>query len=105
MFKETPSPEKELTREEAAAMLYNYSLLKEKIFVYKRINELQDMSDASEFGFKAVDCLYRAEIVSGDNNLFNFKNTLTRAELCEIIYNYIKSEDGSKTGETEGITQ
>ncbi len=105
MFKETPSPEKELTREEAAAMLYNYSLLKEKIFVYKRINELKDMSDASEFGFKAVDCLYRAEIVSGDNNLFNFKNTLTRAELCEIIYNYIKSENGSKTGETEGITQ
>ena len=60
---------------------------------------------SGEFGFTAVECLYRAEVVSGDNNLFNFKNTVTRAELCEITYNYIKSEDGSKTGETEGITQ
>ena len=85
------APEKEITREEMVALIYNY--LKATGKVTEETAELTfiDSDTVSEWAKAAVTYAAKNGIVNGkDNNMFDPQGTATRAELAQIFYNMFK---------------
>ena len=82
------APEKSITREEGAAIIFRACKVPEnesgKIFA--------DESEISDYALKAVKSLSAAELLQGDeNNCFNPSKNLTRAEAATLM---IRLKDG-----------
>ena len=84
------SPDANITREDAAVIIYRLSQLLGKNY-YGSAN-FGDLNDVSVYALTAVRSLGNAGIINGDNNLnFNPKSNLTRAEAAQLLYNFINA--------------
>lgn len=82
-------PQNNITRQDAALMIYRVSRL---VGVrYTGFKEFKDRDDISLYAWDAVGTLYQNGIISGSGNgAFNPKNSITRAEAVQLLYNFIK---------------
>ena len=88
---DTIDGDKEITREEMSYIAYK--ILEFRGFNIKSENHayFTDDEDISDYAKDAVYALRQNSVISGSgNNMFNPKNTTTRAEASQIIYNMIK---------------
>lgn len=100
------SPELEITREQAAVILYNYA--KNKGIELKDIyrNDFKDSALISQWAKEGVLALSQAGIIKGRNDgAFDPKGKITRAEIAVMLVNlkeeYQAEEDNKKIIETE----
>ena len=82
-------PQNNITRQDAALMIYRVARL---VGVrYTGFKEFKDRDDISLYAWDAVGTLYQNGIISGSGNgAFNPKNSITRAEAVQLLYNFIK---------------
>lgn len=81
----TFAPLEEITREDAAVMIYR---LLSKEFSFTEKAEFSDYGDISTYASDAISYLSAAKIISGKgDNLFMPKSVITRAETAQLIYN------------------
>lgn len=88
---DTIDGDREITREEMSYIAYK--ILEFRGFDIKSENHeiFTDDEDISDYAKDAVYALRKNGVISGSgNNIFNPKNTTTRAEASQIIYNMIK---------------
>jgi len=84
--------EREITREEMAQILYNYLNYRAKAVKFDIVNngKFNDRSNVSSWAVNAVDTIYSYSIINGvGNNTFAPQNTGTRAEVAQILSNFI----------------
>lgn len=85
-------PEREITREEMAQILYNYLNYRTKSIKFDITNtgKFSDRSNVSSWAVNAVDIIYSYGIINGvGNNSFAPQNTATRAEVAQMLSNFI----------------
>lgn len=95
------SPNLEITREQAAAMLYSYA--KAEDIELKNIyeNDFIDEALISPWAREAVTALSKAGIIKGrENSAFDPKGKITRAEMAVMLVNFAE-EYGKKEAEEE----
>ncbi len=81
----TFAPLEEITREDAAVMIYR---LLSKEFSFTEKAEFSDYGDISTYASDAISYLSGVKIISGKgDNLFMPKSVITRAEAAQLIYN------------------
>jgi hypothetical protein len=87
-------PEKEISRED---MMYILSGAIYKSGAYKNIKlnnimdkEFEDVGDVSSYAKGSIDYLVKSGLLSGDNGRINPKNTASRGEVAQLIYNLLK---------------
>ena len=91
IFGDTINGDREITREEMSYIAYK--ILEFRGFNVNSENHdiFTDDEEISDFAKDAVYSLRHNGVISGSgNNMFNPKNTTTRAEASQIIYNMIK---------------
>lgn len=77
------APNRSVTREETAAIIYRY--LKEE--ANEDISSFNDISTVSDYALEAVNTLTAQGIIKGyPDNTFRPKNSITRAEAASVIY-------------------
>lgn len=80
-----------ITRQDAAVMIYNSLLKKNVEFTSTEEIRFNDSENISDYATEAVKQLSGKGIVNGDDNqCFNPKSLLTRAEAAQLVYNCIK---------------
>ncbi len=82
------NPDNEITREEAAAIIFR--LLKYKGFDFVSSYVFDDMNTVSPWASEAVGSLGAIGVINGYNNAFSPLNNLTRAEAASMIANLIQ---------------
>ena len=86
-----------LTREQAATIMDRYIM--KKMSLYDGVNfdgalDYKDQDKITDWAREAVERLSKIKLFNGDpNNCFNPQNYLTRAELCQLIYNLEQMEN------------
>lgn len=82
------SPDKEITREEAAAIAVNvYRAVKNKTVKTGNIDNAPDGAEVSDWARESVDKAMTLDVMTGDNNgMLNPKSNLNRGEGAAIIF-------------------
>ena len=84
-------PNDEITREQMAVMLYNYSKFIKAELPNGRVGAFVDTEQISTWAKEAVDAMYAAEILNGKgNNDFDPLGRATRAEVVSMMRNFIE---------------
>ena len=84
------APNKEISREEMAAILYRYKQMK-KINFDSEAKEFKDQDKIPQWANEAVRELSKSQIILGmDDGNFNGKKSLSRGEIAQIIFNINK---------------
>lgn len=92
-------PNKEITREEMAMLLYNYGKYINAFTVTESTFEFADQAEISEKALSAVKDLYARKVMQGDDSdRFRPKDKGTRAEACEVISNWIENIEAGPGG-------
>jgi hypothetical protein len=82
------NPNAQITREDAAVIIYRVSKKLDENY-YGEV-KFADLEETSLYAMTAVRGLGSARIINGDeNNNFNPRSPLTRAQAAQIIYNFI----------------
>ena len=81
------SPDANLTREQAAAMLYRYTAA-EAPENTTLLEAFADSAEISDWAREALGWAVDAGILCGSDGFLRPKDTLTRAEAAQLIYNY-----------------
>lgn len=84
-------PDRPVTREQIAVIFYNYERPSENP-TDSVLDRFNDHHTVSSWAKHAVAWAVEHQIISGSNNSLRPKDTLSRAELAVIIYNYTQSE-------------
>jgi hypothetical protein len=85
------APDRALSRQEMAAMLYRYSNFKGyDIPKNREIPNFNDMAQISSWADSAVREISAAGVFNGYNNAFNPLNTATRAEVAAMFRNFLR---------------
>lgn len=100
-------PNDNITREEAAAIIGRALENLNIVLAAERLNvNFNDEADISDFAVGYVDKLYTMSLINGDdNNMFRPKNSLSRAETAQMIWNVLSkmndknSEENSENSE------
>ncbi len=88
---DTLNGESEITREDMAYIAYKLLIFRGLDISVQSSEKFSDDSDISDYAKEAVYALRQSGIISGSgNNMFEPKNTTTRAEAAQIIYNMLK---------------
>lgn len=92
----------EITREQMATIIYRLMVKMNDIermdsFPY----EFEDMDEVSNYARYGILMLYNCGYIQGDNGKFYPRNTATRAESAQMIYNILVGNI-NKPGQTEG---
>lgn len=84
-------PDENITREEAAVIMYRFAEYKNKSLLPFRMNiNFDDEEDISDFAVGSIDALYTAEVINGsDDGNFYPKKSISRAESATMIYNLL----------------
>ncbi|WP_010244309.1 S8 family peptidase [Acetivibrio cellulolyticus] len=85
-------PERKITREEMAHILYNYLKYRAEDIKFDIANtgSFTDRSSVSSWAVNSVDTIYRFGIINGlGNNTFAPKKTATRAEVSQMLNSFI----------------
>lgn len=81
------NPDKEITREDAAVIIYRTLSVAEPVEADKPFD---DYDKVSEYAREAVLTLKEKGIISGDNGMFRPSDAITRAEAAMIVNNTLK---------------
>ena len=84
-------PNEAITREQLAAILYQYS--RSNGLLSESINALSSFSDASQISAYAVSAMHWAvgcEVIAGDNGQLRPKQPATRAQTATMLMNFIQ---------------
>ena len=86
-------PEKYITREDLAVLLYNYAKLKGlKLPETKDEMIFSDESEISEYAVEAVAAMQRAGVINGrTDGTFDPQSTATRAEVAAMFHRFIEA--------------
>jgi len=85
-------PNDEITREQMAAMLYNYTKFIKADLPEKRVGAFVDDTKISSWAKEAVDAMYSAEILNGKgNNDFDPLGRAIRAEVVTMMMNFLEA--------------
>ena len=85
-------PNDEITREQMAAMLYNYTKFIKADLPEKRVGAFVDDAKISSWAKEAVDAMYSAEILNGKgNNDFDPLGRAIRAEVVTMMMNFLEA--------------
>ncbi len=79
-------PNKELTREEVAYILYTYIKMKDIKLNDVQFNGFSDEAEISDWAKEAVLFLAKKGIMQGTDGKFGPKQTFTRAQIAHILY-------------------
>lgn len=84
-------PDENITREEAAVIMYRFAEYRNKSLLPFRMNiNFDDEEDISDFAVGSIDALYTAEVINGsDDGNFYPKKSISRAESATMIYNLL----------------
>ncbi|HHW00796.1 MAG TPA: hypothetical protein GXX36_14760 [Clostridiaceae bacterium] len=91
------APDKEITREDMCTLLYNTLMLIGELperNTGKSLNEFSDADDIGEWARPAMSTFVEAGIINGSLNKLSPKDTTTRAEMAQVLYNLITSNFG-----------
>lgn len=86
-------PDKEITRQEMFALLYNTLKTMEELpteATGKRIEDFFDVNLIESWAKEAMKALVEGGIISGSNGRLEPKSTSTRGEMAQLIYNILK---------------
>lgn len=84
-------PNANITREQMAVMLNNYIKYKDISLKITISDSFADVEDISSWALDSVDAMRGCGIIRGaGNNMYNPRNTATRAEVSSIFANLIK---------------
>ncbi|MBQ7897570.1 MAG: S-layer homology domain-containing protein [Clostridia bacterium] len=81
------NPSKAITREEAMTVMARAYSLSSKT---DALSAFKDKDDVSSWAKESVNALVSAGIINGSNGRLNPKNTITRAEFAQVLYNLDK---------------
>jgi hypothetical protein len=85
------APEREITREEMAVMLYNYINWKGVEIKTETKAPFGDFDEVSKWAQEAVNAIQGYGIINGvGDNMFAPKRTASRAEVAQIFANYLE---------------
>ena len=85
----------EITREQMAVMLYNYSNFLDAELPNKRTGAFVDETEISYWAKDAVAAMFAAEILNGKGqNTFDPKGRATRAEVVAMMRNFLETIEG-----------
>ena len=85
------APERNISRQEMAVMLRNYAAYKAcDMPVYRDMPTFTDHDRISLWAMSAVKELSEAGVLSGINNAFAPQSTATRAEVAQMIKNFLR---------------
>ena len=89
----TFQPDRSITREEMAAIMYRYAAYKGRNMQTPgdAYDTFPDNGDVSSYADAAMRWSVSWEIIRGSNGSLLPKNTATRAEVAQIIYNYCEN--------------
>lgn len=82
------NPEAPVTREQLAAMLYRYAVLKGRDLTAGENLNFTDASDVSAYALPALQWATGEKILTGSNGALNPQATATRAHLAAILHRY-----------------
>ena len=86
-----------LTREQAAIITDRYIMKKTSLYDGVQFDgalDYKDQGQIADWAREAVERLSKIKLFNGDpNNCFNPQNYITRAELCQLIYNLEQMEN------------
>ena len=91
----TFAPNKEVSREELATMLYRFAKTKGQGFVgtWMFRMDINDIAEISDFASEAIHWMYMKGVMTGkDGKLIDPKGTATRAELATMLSRYMQLE-------------
>ena len=84
-------PESGITREQMAVMLYCYCQFKEITLPATRTGFFTDAASINSWADTAVNAMYQAKILNGmTDGSFNPQGTATRAEVAQMLMNFIE---------------
>lgn len=89
------NPNKEITRQQAALMMYRYLNLHAPANVaavqtQKTLGQFTDMKDASKEVQEAVNTLVALNVLNGKGDKFDLHSNLTRAQMAKILDNVLQ---------------
>lgn len=85
-------PNDEITRQQMAVILHNYTKFINLELPKKRIGAFVDDAQISTWAKKAVDAMYAAEILNGKgNNDFDPQGRATRAQVVAMMRNFLET--------------
>ena len=86
-----------MTREQAAIIMDRYIMKRTSLYDGVKFDgtlDYKDQDKITDWAREAVERLSKIKLFNGDpNNCFNPQNYLTRAELCQLIYNLEQMEN------------
>ena len=87
------APDTEITREQMAVILYNYSkAMNVKLPPTREASEFADAASIGEWATEAVNAMYQASVINGkENNVFDPQGKATRAEVATMLMNYLEA--------------
>lgn len=98
-YDELFEPNKAITREEMMYILHQALIVKgqENILVSEDriMDSFTDKEGISDYAVDSVDYLTSRKIIQGANNQIKAKETTTRAEVAQMLYNLLKKMNGS----------
>lgn len=83
----TFAPDAELTREQAAVILYRFAVANAPESV-AALTEFADSAEISDWALEALDWAVDAGIMCGSDGFLRPKDAVTRAEAAQLIYHY-----------------
>ena len=86
------APEKEISRQEMIVMLHNALKVIDEVpseHINKPITSFNDEDQVASWANEAMSALYKAGIVTGNNNYLNPRTSTTRAEIAQVLYNLL----------------
>ncbi|MDL2274036.1 S-layer homology domain-containing protein [Oscillospiraceae bacterium OttesenSCG-928-G22] len=85
-------PEESITREQMATILYRYCAYKEIELPSTRTGDFADSTAIGTWAVEAVNAMYEAEVLNGKgSNTFDPKGTATRAEIAQMMKNFMET--------------
>ncbi|MBP1924438.1 putative repeat protein (TIGR02543 family) [Sedimentibacter acidaminivorans] len=87
------APEKEITREDMFAMLYNtleVTAKLPKVVSEKGLSDFFDSGNVATYAQKAMNYLIEANIISGNNSNLLPREITTRAQMAQLLYNLME---------------
>lgn len=79
-----------ITREDAALMIYRAAVSDKVAFTNEVVNHFYDEEGISDYALEGVNAMYNQGFINGTGDgMFTPKNNATRAEIAKIIYNVI----------------
>jgi hypothetical protein len=89
------APSNEITREQMAVMLYNYSKFINATLPHRRTGAFVDDAQINSWAKEAVAAMYAAEVLNGKGqNNFDPQGRATRAEVVAMMRNFLESIGG-----------